>query len=101
MKDGCWENIAVVRGQCWDLKPKVSAISVVSEKIRAGFEVAVIDFLANVASRFNPVLYLDKFETSREDTTAKKVVGLPAHLRYWKIRPMSAATFCRCLANVR
>ena len=79
----------------------VTSISVVSEKIRVEFEVAVIDFLANLACRFDPVVYLDKFETSREDTTAKKVVGLPAHLRYWKIRPMSAATFCRCLANVR
>ena len=43
MKDGCWENIAVVRGQCWDLKPKASAISVVSEKIRVGFNVALVD----------------------------------------------------------
>jgi len=90
-----------VKGQCLDLTSMVTSISVVSEKIRVEFEVAVIDFLANLACRFDPVVYLDKFETSREDTTAKKVVGLPAHLRYWKIRPMSAATFCRCLANVR
>ena len=33
----------VVRGQCWDLKPKASAISVVSEKIRVGFNVALVD----------------------------------------------------------
>ena len=90
-----------MKGQCLDLTSMVTSISVVSEKIRVEFEVAVIDFLANLACRFDPVVYLDKFETSREDTTAKKVVGLPAHLRYWKIRPMSAATFCRCLANVR
>ncbi len=58
-------NSGVVRGQCWDLKPKASAFSVVSEKIRGEFEVAVIDFLANLACRFDPVVYLDKFETSR------------------------------------
>jgi len=45
-------NSGVVRGQCWDLKPKASAFSVVSEKIRVEFEVAVIDFLANLTSRF-------------------------------------------------
>lgn len=89
-----------MKGQCLDLKPMVTPRSEVLKR-RVVFEVAVLDLLAIWTSRFNPVVYLDKFETSREDTTAKKVVGLPAHLRYWKIRPMSAATFCRCLANVR
>jgi len=58
-------NSGVVRGQCWDLKPKASAFSVVSEKFRVEFDVAVIDFLANLASRFGPIFHLDKFETSR------------------------------------
>jgi len=34
-------------------------------KRRVVFEVAVLDLLANLACRFDPVVYLDKFETSR------------------------------------
>ena len=53
-----------MKGQCLDLKSMVTPRSEVLKR-RVEFEVAVIDFLANLTCRFDPVVYLDKFETSR------------------------------------
>ena len=63
MQDGCWENIAVVSDQCWDLKSMVTPRSEVPKR-RVVFEVAVLDLLAIWTSRFDPVVQLNEFQAS-------------------------------------